>query len=55
MQAIALAEMEDQPELVLLGSIALAQDRDHVLVISSRSQESLGLGDAAIQSQGKEM
>ena len=62
---IALAESQDQPELAQMGSNALAQERDHVQMITTWYQESLGLaatGQAGaaergttIQSQGKEI
>ena len=52
---IALAEAQDQPELAQMGSNALAQERDHVLMVSTWYQESLGLDVPAIYPQGKEM
>lgn len=62
---IALAETQDQPELAQLGSIALAQERDHLRMVRTWYQESLGLaGDGlaiaadhatTIQPQGKEI
>ncbi|WP_229632179.1 ferritin-like domain-containing protein [Pseudoduganella violaceinigra] len=62
---IALAEAQDQPELAQMGSIALAQERDHVQMISTWYRESLGLAGPGqvgaadrgtnIQSQGKEI
>lgn len=40
---IALAESQDQPELAQMSSAALAQERDHLQMVSTWYQESLGL------------
>lgn len=53
---IALADLQDQQELVQMGTIALAQERDHVFMVNHWYQESLGLaGTANNYSPGKEL